>query len=277
MAAAEKRRALAREALSSPLLFKFESSLVFCYHIEMKLIQANVWGGRLEPQILKFVEKHNPDIICLQEVIELEGKRSAMFATTEEIMEASGLSHIFMSPVFTFNYMKRKAKFGNCIISKFPLTNEKTIFTGKEHVDDFDFLDSDANMRNLQSADIQLPTNEVLHILNHHGHHINQHKNGDNETMRQCGIIAKEIEKLEGKIIVSGDFNLAPHSESLEQLNHLLTNLSIKYNLETTRTQLTYKKEVCDYIFVSNVLRIKSFEASNEIISDHKALIMEFA
>ncbi len=131
-------------------------------------------------------------------------------------------------------------------------------------------------MRNLQLADIKTPGGETIHVLNHHGHHVNQHKNGDKETMRQCRIIADEIKKLSGKVVVCGDFNLSPHSESIEQINTLLTNLSIKNKLTTTRNQLTHKSEVCDYIFVNNEIVVNTFESSEEIISDHMALIVNF-
>jgi len=88
--------------------------------------------------------------------------------------------------------------------------------------------------------------------------------------------LVQYIKKLEGAVILTGDFNLAPHSKSLEQLNKMLSNLSVKANLDTTRNQLTYKKEVCDYIFVNDQVKVKSFEASDELVSDHKALILEF-
>lgn len=242
----------------------------------MKLLQLNMWGGRLQPQILKLVTEENPDILCLQEAIDIQGGNTALFITVEEIKAAIGADYVFTSPVFSFKYMSRKANFGNSIISKYPIKDSQTIFTGKQYIADFDFLNHDANMRNLQRAVVELPDNSELHILNHHGHHIHQHKNGDTETMRQCGIIAEQIKKLNGRLILAGDFNLAPHSESLEQINNLLTNLPLKANLKTTRTQLTYKKEVCDYIFTGDQIKVESFEALDDIVSDHKALIMSF-
>jgi endonuclease/exonuclease/phosphatase family metal-dependent hydrolase len=242
----------------------------------MKLLQLNMWGGRLENPILNLVKIVNPDILCLQEAIDIKGGRTAMCVCVEEVKAAIGADYVFMSPVFSFNLMKRRADFGNCIISRYPIKNTETIFTGKQYVEDFDFLNQNADMRNLQHAVIELPDNTNLHILNHHGHHIHQHKNGDAETLRQCRMIANEILKLRGKIILSGDFNLAPHSESLEQINILLANLSIKARLKTTRTKLTHKTEVCDYIFVNDAIKVKSFNSLGEIVSDHKALVLDF-
>jgi endonuclease/exonuclease/phosphatase (EEP) superfamily protein YafD len=112
--------------------------------------------------------------------------------------------------------------------------------------------------------------------LTHHGYHIPDHKNGDEETLRQMKQLGEYIDSLDGPIILTGDFNLAPHSESLEQINARLINLCTQHRLKTTRTHLTHKTEVCDYIFVNNKVSVKSFQASDEIVSDHKALILEF-
>jgi exonuclease III len=34
----------------------------------MKLVQVNVWMGRLTPTLIKFIKDEQPDIICMQEV-----------------------------------------------------------------------------------------------------------------------------------------------------------------------------------------------------------------
>lgn len=240
-------------------------------------MQLNVWGGRLAPQILQLVKAENPDILCLQEAIDLPGGKGALFVTPEEIKEAIQAEHMFMSPVFTLNYMNRKAGFGNCIISKFPFAQKETVFTAHEHMTDYDLLSHEPNMRNLQYARLLLPDKSELHVLNHHGHHNHQHKRGDDETMRQCGIIADYAKKLDQRVLVSGDFNLDPDSESLGQINSLFTNLTIEAGLKTTRTQLTHKTEACDYIFTGEDIKVGSFKALDEIVSDHKALVLNFS
>jgi endonuclease/exonuclease/phosphatase (EEP) superfamily protein YafD len=117
---------------------------------------------------------------------------------------------------------------------------------------------------------------KALNILNHHGHHVPTHKNGDEHTLRQMEQITQYIQNLAGPVILTGDFNLSPHSESLELINSQLENLAIKYDLATTRTNLTKKKEVCDYIFVNNKVKVSTFQAYDEVVSDHKALGLEF-
>jgi endonuclease/exonuclease/phosphatase family metal-dependent hydrolase len=159
-------------------------------------------------------------------------------------------------------------------MSRFPSINKNTVFTRGDYNATLDLVDGDYNMRNLQHVELD-NNGKPLHILNHHGHHVKQHKNGNDETLRQCGIIAEYIKNLKGGIVLTGDFNLAPESESLEKLNDILINHSKLSGVTTTRTLLTDKTEVCDYIFTSRELPTNNFRIISEIVSDHAALVIE--
>ncbi len=241
----------------------------------MKLIQLNIWAGRLEKQIAGFLEEQQPDIACLQEAISIKGN-GAIFVGFEALQQCwRKPTHAFHTPMFSFKFMNRIASFGNGIISTLPFTDQEALYTNLEPKEAFDFDMPDYNVRNLQHVRLDID-GKKLHILNHHGHHIPEHKNGDESTMRQMRQIRDYINKLDGSIILTGDFNLSPHSKSLQLINRKLDNLSVKYKLETTRNELTHKKEVCDYIFVNDQVKVKNFVASDALISDHKALILEF-
>lgn len=242
----------------------------------MKLIQLNLWQGKLAYQIEDLLNEEKPDILCLQEVIDVPKGDGVIFYIVEEIKKLFKTPNIFLSPVFTFNYMNRKANFGNCIISNYPITKSETIFTHESFVEEHDLADRETNMRNFQHATLDLPGKKLLHVLNHHGYRVAEHKNGDEKSLEQCQMIAEYASSLEGPVILTGDFNLVPDSVSIEKINRVLTNLTLKAKLKTTRTSLTRKTETCDYIFVSKEVRVKSFKASNTVVSDHQALILEF-
>ncbi|MEO8104972.1 MAG: endonuclease/exonuclease/phosphatase family protein [Candidatus Saccharibacteria bacterium] len=240
----------------------------------MKLVQLNAWGGRLEHQLADLLTAEAANLVCLQEIISASGD-ALMALTLEELQATLGLGHSFMSPVMSFNLMNKTAAFGNAILSEYPLTQQNTIFTNLQYQAAFDFDSHDYNIRNLQHAQLTVAGHK-LHLLNHHGHHIRQHKNGDAQTRRQMTQIAAYVATLDGPVILTGDFNLAPHSESLELLNGRLRNLSIEYKLTTTRNSLTTKNEVCDYIFVNDAVTVQGFRASDVVASDHQALILDF-
>lgn len=241
----------------------------------MKLVQLNMWSGRLERQVANFFKEQQPDIACLQETISIKGN-GAIFIGFEDLQKCwQKPTYGFHAPMFSFKFMNRTARFGNGIISTMPFAGQDSIYVNLEHVEDFDFEEHDYNVRNFQHVSISLES-KILHVLNHHGFHIPEHKNGDRETLRQMQELADYIDGLNGPVILAGDFNLAPHSQSLEQINARLINLSVKHKLETTRNQLTYKKEVCDYIFINPEIKVNDFTASDVLLSDHRALILDF-
>ena len=243
----------------------------------MKILQLNVWGGKLGKQIIEVLKREKPDIVCFQEAVVFPAEKEGdlFFSTLKKFEREGGFEHSFFSPVFGFSYMNRTAEFGNAILSKHPFQKTKVVFTRKEYIEDQDLLDGDFNIRNLQHIMLELGE-EILNILNHHGHHLPEHKNGDEETVRQCKMIADYIETLQGKTVLCGDFNLAPESPSMAPLNTLLVNQCIHRKVLTTRTVLTHKTEVCDYILTNPGFEIKDFQVLDDIASDHKALLIEF-
>jgi endonuclease/exonuclease/phosphatase family metal-dependent hydrolase len=240
----------------------------------MKILQLNIWGGKLGKQIVELIERERPDVVCFQEAIVLPHEGTLLFTQYGDIQKETGFEHSYFSPAFGFTMMNHRADFGNAIMSRTPFVSQNTVFTRGDYNPTIDLVDGDYNMRNLQHAVVQ-HNEKDLHILNHHGHHLRQHKMGDEETLRQCTMIADYIHTLEGDVVLCGDFNLAPESESLGVLNSLLTNHCIESGATTTRTVLTHKTEVCDYIFTSRGLSAKNFKVLPDIASDHAALTVE--
>lgn len=240
----------------------------------MKILQLNAWGGRLDYALTDYIEKEAPDVICLQEAISLDGGKAGLFTTIEEIKKAARMDYIFMSPTFSFNMMNRVADFGNCVISKYPILTQKTVFTNGEYKRGLDWGVDDLNMRNFQHVVVNVLGIEV-NIVNHHGYVVPEHKNGNELTLKQCIQIASYVEQLNGPVVVAGDFNLVPESPSLEKLNSKLCNLTLENGIKTTRTSLTKKTEPCDYIFTSRGVEVKSFYNDETVVSDHQPLIAE--
>jgi endonuclease/exonuclease/phosphatase family metal-dependent hydrolase len=246
----------------------------------LKIIQVNIWQGKLGQQIIDFLQAEKPDFVCMQEVNDLEGRSGyKFFATLDEIKTEAGFKQAFMSATYSTRYMERELEYGNAILSKLPLVSTKTIFTLGEYRRHFDVTQedgNDGNNRTLQHTTVDID-GKALHILNHHGFWVHASKAGNDETFRQMGVIAKTIDLLDGPIILCGDFNLAPNSKSLGLINDKLTNLSIVNKLQRTYNQFSAVQEVCDYIFVNDQVKVQHFEMSEALISDHKALILEFS
>jgi len=238
----------------------------------MRLLQLNIWNGRLDKHLLRFFERQEADILCLQEVSSYQ-EDLPFVLQLERIASQGGYEHVFFTPMFRYNALGLKIDFGNAILSRFPLQHTYSFFTRAAYNPDYVEGD-DYNLRNVQHAVIDYKGMSI-HLLNHHGHHVPEHKNGTQDTDKQMQATADYIADLSGPVVFCGDLNLAPHSRSLKPLNSLLTNLSVKYGLTTTRPPITDRTEVCDYIFTSPQLKIKTFTALEDIVSDHQALLLE--
>lgn len=198
-----------------------------------------------------------------------------LVSSYKKIGESLELENQFFSPITSIKLGEKDITFGNVIYSNVPFSETNTIFTRGEYKDNFDFDTDDYNIRAFQHALIEVGAKK-LHILNHHGHHIDAHKLGDDETMRQVKQIVDYIKNLDGAVILCGDFNLSPDSASIKCLNEILVNLSNTFSLQTTRSRLTHKQEVCDYIFVNSQIDVRGFKMDEAIISDHNALVLDF-
>jgi endonuclease/exonuclease/phosphatase family metal-dependent hydrolase len=241
----------------------------------MKLVQVNIWCGKLGHQLVEFLKREQPDIVCMQEVNDLKGHAGPLFTTLDEIKEASDFRHTVVAPALSYRFMNRMLTFGNAIMSNLPMSNHNLIYTRGKLTKNYDILEDDINVRVLQHVNVTIG-NTPINVLNHHGHYIPNTKLGSEETLRQMQIIADYLDQLSGPIILCGDFNLAPSSKSLMLINDRLINLSVQFGLKNTYNRIHVNHEVCDYIFVSPEIKVKKFQASDALVSDHKALILEF-
>ena len=241
----------------------------------MRLLQLNAWTARLHTRIIDMMNEETPDIVALQEMLESKGGLG-FFPTLSELSQQLHFDYDFFSPVYGLSFAGRRAEYGNAILSTFPLSNSETVFTNLSYKEDMKSEHDDYNVRNFQYVVVDGGGGKTVHIINHHGYHIPEHKNGDDYTRKACQQILDYTSRLEGPVIITGDFNLHPDSESLNLINNHFRNLTKEFNLETTRTDLTYKTEACDYIFVNNELVVNNFYASSTIASDHQALVLDF-
>ena len=241
----------------------------------MKLLQLNAWTIRLQTRIEDMILQEAPDIIAFQEVMESE-TNLGFFPTLSQFNDKTRFHHDYFSPVYAMGFMSRKAEFGNAIVSNLAFEDKKTVFTNLEYNPSISFEVDDYNVRNFQHVIVRDQNGKAIHIINHHGYHVYEHKKGNDFTLKACQQIADYAATLDGPIIITGDFNLEPTSESLQILNNSFRNLTVEYGLETTRTDLTHKKEACDFIFVNDHVEVKDFYASLVVASDHQGLIVEF-
>lgn len=250
----------------------------------MKIIQINAWLSGLHHQLLDFINEQNPDIICAQEIyssnlkIGIEKEKYMLFEALKDC-----LGYGYFSPTWSFDYLGQKIHHGNAILSRLPIKNKNTTFTNGEYCDLSSKINPKfTNIRNIQSCELNINNRQLL-IVNHHGYH-ELNSNGSEKSIKSMEQVIKHINASYAgnkPLIFCGDLNLNPDSKPIKlfESSTNFKNLVVERKIKTTLSdmfRIKNLKVVCDYIFTSNDVKVIDFYVSPKVVSDHKALILEF-
>lgn len=245
----------------------------------MKLMQLNIWRGKLNNQIAKLVQAEQPDVICMQEVFgepdAVISNPDRMFESLELIAEAGGFDYKFFAPIYSTTYSGRSIRYGNAIVSKYPLLEQETVFTRGEFIENLDVSAEFASPYNLQLARLEVGPVSVT-IANHHGYWLTNPM-GDQTSVDSMELVANRLKRVTGPLVLAGDLNVIPASPAMRVFDGFLEDLTATHNLKTTLSEFGKVPDVpCDHILVSPEVQVRNFSASDALVSDHKALLLEF-
>ncbi len=115
--------------------------------------------------------------------------------------------------------------------------------------------------------------------MNYHGIW-SKDKKGTPATQAAARRIVEIASEVDCPVVICGDFNLFPDTESMRILNNAFTSLIEQYQITRTRPQSNELsgegRNVVDYLFVSKSLRVKTFAVPDVEVSDHLPLVAEF-
>jgi endonuclease/exonuclease/phosphatase family metal-dependent hydrolase len=245
----------------------------------MKLIQLNIWGGDLIWSALRFLKKEDADILNLQEVTAgMKEADSFYFHTYEKLQEALKYEYSFYSPTIESRFENRTVSSGQLILSKYPIKYRRAVYTKGKSGEYGPFSYKIPEVLLLQHAKIDVD-GKMVNDLNYHGCFIMGTKTGNKITESHSRKILKYMNSLDQgeQIILSGDFNLTPNSDSLRIIGREYTDLILRNRIRTTRNELSIPKEPVDNIFVNRQVKVKSLKVPKVYVSDHLPLIMTFA
>lgn len=245
----------------------------------MKLLQLNVWMGRLTRQILPLIEELQPDIITAQEVFSSHQEvpfPDTTFNVFELMQKAGGFTHTYFSPIGDFDYSGVKVGVGNGVLSRYELSSENTIFTNGSFQANADVSIFEANVRNVQFVTMGLPDGQTLHVVNHHAYW-QPNPVGDEKTVSSMQKVVDEVTKLEGAVILAGDLNVDPGTPAMQLYDSLLEDLTGTHGVTNTMSRLGKLRGVApDHILVSPEVKVQAFRVLEDLVSDHQALLLEF-
>lgn len=256
--------------------------------MKIKILQLNIWNGRLKRNIANFLRENNFDIICLEEAVwsknnTTEGRRQIEYYgfSVEQIMELTGLKCVVRGAKFgneIANGLDCLLE-GNVILSRFEATDsfvknlnvepdEKVIFTGNNY--------DNAKIFAYNIVGAKFEELGGLQVFCHHGFW-NKDPMGNGESIRMMSMAMDAIPR-DNKcpVMVCGDFNLRYDAKAMRETD-FLRDLVHENNIKNTLNNLvSVDNQVdCDHILINDKIKVNSFRMCDELVSDHYAIITE--
>ena len=244
----------------------------------MKLVTLNIWGGKLKRPLLEFFKKYSQevDIFCLQEVFH-HGKSTYHRYDDADMNIFSRIAAVLSRYNGHFT-TPQTDEFGLAIFVRKTIpvakVGETYVFRWKNaRVGD----DGKTLGKHLQFVQFQ-HKGKSFTIINFHGLWIGGDKNDTPDRLQQSQNIVKFINTLKGKVILAGDYNLLPNTQSTHLLEAAgLRNLVTEYKITNTRSPFYARPEkFADYILVSLDVNVTNFCVLPDVVSDHLSLLIEF-
>ncbi len=240
----------------------------------MKILQLNIWTGRIKGALIEFIKNGDFDVICMQEAV-WAGNRERLenfFATVDQIKEVSGLEYDMRSSNWKMNIFSDGdvMEQGNVILSRYKITDERTELVYGEYGLANSIQDFYEHAYTLQIAKLE----NGLTIVNHHGYW-QPNPIGNDTTIEVMKKVAGFVKEIEGPLVMCGDLNIIYDSPAMRELD-FLRDLTAENKIKNTLAGLKFNGDVaCDHILVNNLVKVSDFKVLDTLISDHKALTCE--
>lgn len=246
----------------------------------IKFITLNIFhGGTFFPQVRDFLTMENPDILALQEV-----NNGTDLSLPDNLKTILGLNkilpgfHYHFAPELLIAHKEGKVEIGNAIFSRFPIVENKSAFFDVPYTD-LTIIDAkhdySKDPKNIHFVKIQI-NDQYINVFNTHG--IWGLDGGDND--RRLAMSETIVNEVKGKenVILSGDFNVKPNTETIGNIEKELKNV-FKNELTSTfnmkhKDNPGYATAVVDMIFTSKNMSIIDHYCPQVDVSDHLPLVM---
>lgn len=241
----------------------------------MKILQLNVWMGKVEGNLKRFLENNKFDVICLQEVFssqDCQDHLARLCLDASQIIQASGLEYVFFSPNWSSDLANGSLQEGNLILSRLPFLETNSEFINGRYTENTVLGKTVGNNLNIQIAKLQ----NGLTVVNHHGFW-RPDPMGDHDSIKAFEKVASIVRPLseQGPLVMCGDLNIIHESPAMRPLD-FLKDLTTEADIKTTLSGLKFNGAVpCDHILVNNRVESSNFTVYPDLVSDHLALSAE--
>lgn len=252
----------------------------------MRIISLNIWGGRIFEPLLDFIKAHraDTDIFCFQEVFDTDTDKEWHERTRVDIYKQ------LKTVLDDFQSFYAPAQDNVTIEGKvdFPVSYGLAIFVRKNIAidnwgDTFVFQKKNSLKegaatlgRNLEYITFSREGRKFV-IFNLHGLWTGQGKGDTPARLEQSRKIKDFMAGFSSyNLVLCGDFNLSPTTESLKMLEEGMINLVKENKITSTRSRFYERDDkFADYLLVSPGVEVEDFTVLPEEVSDHLALMTD--
>lgn len=247
----------------------------------LRLICLNTWAGMVGADLFTFFERHQEvDIFCLQEVYNAGEQVIPTQAAGRSLLRVD--RNLFQNiektlPEYQSFYTAQVSCLGIAIFFRKNLRvvrkGDLCIYREPGFMSTVDIAD---HARVLQYITFETAQGLVT-VLNTHAAWQPIGKIDTPERLDQSQRIIAFTKQFSEPLILCGDFNLLPTTQSIQLLEEAgWRNLIRTHGILSTRTRLYEKEErFADYIFTKNNVQVQEFRVLPEEVSDHAALFLE--
>ncbi len=229
----------------------------------MKIIYLNAFNADLEQEFRAFLVKHTPDtdVFCFQEAYDRMREITSKYMGEFELVHDYALAFGEGADTEDFalaTYVRKSHK----LISSEVVVNADS-------------------PRGLGIDTLVEYNGRQLRVFNYHGVSVPREKLDTPDRLRQSKELAAYLQQQSGPMIIGGDFNILPETESYSIIKSLgYGELVMDRHIDATVNEIYWgegpsRLHYSDYIFVTNDIKVDNFEVPYVKASDHLPLILD--
>ncbi|UII77847.1 endonuclease/exonuclease/phosphatase family protein [Flagellimonas sp. HMM57] len=264
----------------------------------MKIMCLNGWGGKLYDKLLPYLIEENPDVLCLQEVVHtLETDKDwLMYKDGDHILpqranffqdvQTALPDHIGIfcpasQGILWDEEIKIPSQWGlaTFVRKSYPIIGQIQRFVHKSYAP-YDYGEHPRSRSAHAIKVFDYKEDRSVVVAHMHGlRDLNGKMDTPERTVQAHKLmsLANELTEQNDSLVVCGDFNVEPNSETLKILSKAgLTELVTTRTSKGTRNS-QYKKEsrYADYMLVNELINVLGFNVIFEPeVSDHCPLVL---
>ena len=247
---------------------------------KVKILQLNVWTGRMKGALTRFLRENDFDIVCMQEAVwsEQEPVHLAHFVDTVDVLkEAGGFEYDLRQSNWGVRFLDGAAimEQGNAILSRLSIASSENIWIHGKYSNEMHYgANWEEQVRGQGYGAIKAKFESGLTLLTHHGYWDRDPLG--NETSVECARkVADVLRDESGPVVMCGDMNLITEAPAMREFD-FLRDLTAENKVKTTLMDIKFVKDVpCDHILISDGVRYENFQVRKEVVSDHCGLSVE--